>query len=59
MALSNNTPCLAQLSKLPFFVFGGLTAKSLSISLKIFTNDGGGVTPFGTEKESPCACPRP
>ena len=56
MALSNNTPCMAQFSKLPFFifgVFGGLTAKSLSISLKIFTRDGGGVTPSGTEKESP------
>ena len=58
IVLRSKTPCLAQLSKLPF-VLEIFTPRSLSISLKIFTSDGGGVMPFGTEKESPCACPLP
>ena len=58
MALSSRTPCSAQFSKLPL-VLEIFTFKSLSISLNMFTSEGGGLMPFGTEKESPCACPLP
>ena len=44
-------------SKLP--EAGGSTPKSFLSSLKMFWREGGGVTPSGTEKESPCAWPRP
>src|SRR5690554_163174 len=53
VALSNNTPCLAQWDKLPDFGIGRV--KSLCSSLNILTNDGGGGTLSFTEKHNPCA----
>ena len=54
-AFRSRTPCSAH------FLKSGLplirTPKSLSISLKIFFNEGGAGTPAGTEKDKPMACP--
>ena len=45
-------------SKLPLVgIFGGLTAKSLSISLKIFTKDGGGFYSVWHRKRKPVRLP--
>ena len=51
VAFNSSTPCFAHFVKSPFpwlFIF-----KSLSISLKILTKDGGVFIPSVTENESP------
>lgn len=53
VALSRRMPCLDQLSRLP--VVGGLTLRSVAISLYIFWSDGGSATPSLTEKHRPLA----
>ena len=47
-------PCFAQLVSSPCLPVLSMPTSSL-ISLKMFTRDGGGATPFRTEKLSPCA----
>src|SRR4030095_5906500 len=56
-AFNKNTPCSAQVVRLPWFGTG--TPISSCNSLKIFINEGGGGIPFCTEKHKPCACPCP
>lgn len=57
IALSKNTHCCARFVRLPDCGIGN--QRSLCISLKMFTRDGGGLMPSGTEKLNPCACPAP
>ena len=56
-ALSSRTPCRAHASRLPCDGRGQPT--SVSISLKMFSSEGGGFTPGCTEKHSPWAWPGP
>ena len=53
----SRTPRVAHGVRSP--VGGGGRPRSDSSSAKMFRSDGGGVTPAGTEKQSPIACPRP
>ena len=52
----SKTPLFAQSVNSPC---GISIPRSLFNSLKILTSDGGGATPFFTEKHNPCACPAP
>ena len=56
-ALSRSTPCSAHFLKSGEPLI--LIPNSLSISLKMFFNEGGAGTPSGTEKDKPIACPYP
>ena len=53
--IRSNTPCCAQRVRFPDVGIG--LPKSISISLNIFTKDGGKGTPSLTEKLKPCAWP--
>src|SRR5690606_33709563 len=55
--LSNSTPCLAQWVRQPWSGTGRL--RSVEISLKILTSEGGGFTSGSTEKQRPWAWPGP